>query len=159
MKLGKLAGVTGAALVAVASIAGCGGSDDKAATESSAATTTMSGGAWAKLQTEYSQFLSYKCNSTTGSTKAGAGEFSLCASMIKASLPSFELGVKELPSSKQKNDVLAAIPKLQASITDYETSMCQTKPEVLDCMTKPLLITMGYDLITGVVDRQVKAGA
>ena len=146
-------------MVALAA-SGCGSSDGKPSEASTAVTTTAAaGGAWSKLQTEYSQFLSYKCNSTTGSTKAGAGEFSLCASMIKASLPSFELGVKELPSSKQKNDVLAAIPKLQASINDYETSMCQAKPEVLDCMTKPLLITMSYDLITGVVDRQVKAGA
>lgn len=160
MRFGKLAGAIGVALAATMSIAGCGGSDEKVASPSTATSTQASGGAWAKLQSDYSAFLTRRCDSSAANTATGATEFAACAGMLKAEVPSFVLGVKELPSSKPKNDILAATDRLKTQVQDYDDAMCVTQPNNISCSIKATLITSTHEnIIVSVVAREAKAGS
>ncbi|MDV7246760.1 MULTISPECIES: hypothetical protein [Rhodococcus] len=125
-----------------------------ATTSAAVATTTQAGGVtWKYLQSEHAKFLGMKCGSDSKSPS-----YVVCLGLQNAMIDSFERDATALPPSKARADVLGAIDSYQEAHDKYVAAMCEMDgATATDCITAPLLMSMPYDTIVLVVNREAAA--
>lgn len=124
-------------------------------TTSAAATTTTqtNGVTWKYLQREHAKFLGMKCGSDSKSPS-----YVVCLGLQNAMIDSFERDATALPPSKARADVLGAIGSYQEAHDKWVAAYCEMDgATATGCITAPLLMSMPYDTIVLVVNREAAA--